>query len=79
TSDITELHETLGYVLFGVIGLHILVIIFYGVRKQTNLLLPMITGNKMVTENTPHPKIASTTVAFLLMAIVGGLLYYQIF
>ncbi len=79
TSDITELHETLGYILFGVIGLHILVIIFYWVRKQTNLLLPMITGNKTVSENSPHPKLASTIVALLLMGFVSGFLYYQIF
>lgn len=79
TSDITELHETLGYILFGVIGLHLLIIVFYRARKKLNLVKPMITGKKLVSENTPAPKTRSSLVALVALASVAGLLYSQIF
>ena len=79
TSDITELHETLGYILFGVIGLHLIVIVFYWARKKTNLLKPMITGAKPVTEDTPAPTIKSSLLALVCLGAIASLLYFQIF
>lgn len=79
TPDITELHETLGYILFGVIGLHLIVIVFYWARKKTNLLKPMITGTKPVTEDTPAPTIKSSLLALAGLGAIASLLYFQIF
>ncbi len=79
TSNITELHETLGYVLFGLVGLHVLVILFYWIWKKVNLILPMITGNSSVTGDVPQPRVGSKLIALILAGTVTTLLYYQIF
>lgn len=78
-SDITELHETLGYILFGLIGLHLLVILFYRVRKKVNLVLPMITGNKKDNSGLSNPAMRSPLLALLCLALAAGGLYYSIF
>lgn len=79
TSDITELHETLGYILFGVIGLHILMIIYYALRKRSNLLLPMITGKKETQITSKEPSMRSSVMALLILGLISASLYYQIF
>lgn len=79
TSDITELHETLGYILFGVIGLHVLMILYYGIRKRVNLLLPMVTGKKATGAETSAPTMRSSVIALILLLAISALLYSQIF
>lgn len=56
TSDwLTGWHQQLFYVLAGFIGLHILAILFYLLIRRSNLVSPMITGNKPVVTGEPAP------------------------
>jgi len=79
TSDITELHEVLGYILFAVVGVHLLVILFYQISKKTNLVLPMLSGKKSVSNDVQQPHTRSAFFALLLLIIVGAVLYFQVF
>jgi hypothetical protein len=43
---LTELHEISFNVLLGIVGLHILAVLFHQFVKKENLLQGMVTGNK---------------------------------
>ena len=43
---LAERHETLFYILLGVIALHVAAILFYLVVKRDNLVTPMVTGRR---------------------------------
>lgn len=46
---ISWLHaDVTGFVIYGLIGLHIAAVLFYFVRRRINLLTPMITGDQIV-------------------------------
>lgn len=70
-NDITNLHETLGYVLFGWCGLHVASILFYGAVQKRNLLTPMITGKSVLPDNVSSPKIASPLLAVVCLVMSG--------
>jgi len=78
--NLTDLHKTIGCVLFGLVGLHLLVVILVLVRKKTNLVKPMITGNiegSVVLE--PAPKMRSPLRAFTTFLLIGSAYYFFIF
>ena len=50
------------------IVLHVLAIFGYAAVKGQNLLLPMITGTKVLPESVPAPRIASPARAAVLFA-----------
>ena len=53
TSDaLTGWHEQIFYALAAFIGVHVLAILFYLLVRRSNLVKPLITGNKLVTEST---------------------------
>jgi len=50
----TFYHRNIGkWVLLTLVALHLCAIAFYGVAKHENLVRPMLTGNKMLTEAYP--------------------------
>lgn len=63
-------HAIVWDVLLAAIVLHVLAIFAYAAAKGQNLLLPMITGRKVLPETLPAPRLASLTRAALLLA--GG-------
>jgi len=65
---IAALHVIFWNGLLGAIALHLLAILAYAVLKGQNLLLPMITGTKILPESVPPPRIASPAWAAFLIA-----------
>jgi cytochrome b len=65
---ISAAHAILWDVLFGLIVLHVLAIAAYAAVKGQNLLLPMITGTKVLPASVPTPRMSSYARATLLLA-----------
>jgi len=74
TSDLmTLIHETNFYVLLALVALHVLAALFYLLVKRENLIVPMVTGNKLVQEkDLPAAEGGSPWLAALLLALSGG-------
>ena len=53
---ITTLHLIFWDALLVAMGLHVLAILVYAVAKGHNLVLPMITGCKILPDNVPQPR-----------------------
>ncbi len=50
----TSWHKTIGqWTLLGLVGLHVLAIAFYGLVRKTDLLRPMLGGDKLLPPGTP--------------------------
>ena len=64
---IAALHAIFWDALLAAIALHLLAILAYAVAKGHNLLLPMITGTKLLPESVPPPRISSPARAALLI------------
>jgi cytochrome b len=79
SEDLTEVHETIGFTLMGLVGVHILAIIAYAVKRKANLVRPMITGTREVNEGVSAPKIANPLFALVLFAVVATAVWYAIF
>jgi cytochrome b len=54
----TALHALAWEALLAAVALHVTAIIVYAAAKGHNLLLPMITGRKVLPENVPAPRAA---------------------
>jgi cytochrome b len=65
---ISAAHAILWDVLLALIVLHVLAIAGYAAAKGQNLLLPMITGTKVLPANIPAPRIGNYVRAALLLA-----------
>jgi cytochrome b len=65
---IDALHAILWDALLAAIVLHLLAIVGYAAVKGHNLLLPMITGTKVLPEGVPPPRIAGAARAILVVA-----------
>jgi len=53
-------------------ALHILAVLVYGVAKRHNLLLPMITGSKILPQGVPSPRMTGLLRALLLLACAAA-------
>jgi cytochrome b len=65
---ITLLHALLWDALLVAVALHLLAILAYRALKGHNLVLPMITGRKLLPERVPRPRIARLSRALLVLA-----------
>jgi len=66
-------------VLIWVIALHVAMIIFYGLYKRQNLLVPMFTGNKLATIVPPGEEIRSSElVKALVFALLSAAAVYAV-
>jgi cytochrome b len=66
---ISALHDRLLWnALLAAAGLHVLAILIYGLAKRHNLLLPMITGRKILPESVSAPHMTPPTRALILLA-----------
>ena len=75
SNAITNIHEYLGYGLMGLIGLHVLAVLFYELVKKQRLILPMLTGWADFREDADKPRNKSIMFA-LGIAVAAGLLLY---
>jgi cytochrome b len=64
---ITALHSIFWNVLLAAIAAHIGAILIYAMAKRQNLVVPMITGWKVLPQTVPRPRIAGVARALLLL------------
>ncbi len=69
SDQITRLHAANFNVLLGLMALHVVAIVAYAVVKRHNLLRPMITGRKRLPGATRQPRMASSLLALMLVAL----------
>ena len=71
----TAWHKTWGqWLLLGLVGLHVAAIVFYLVARKTNLVRPMLSGDKPLPADTPAAADSPLTraLALALAALVGA-------
>jgi cytochrome b len=69
----TALHDTLLWnALLAAATLHVLTILFYELVMRHNLLLPMITGRKMLPDSVTAPRMARPTRALVFLACAAA-------
>ncbi len=78
SSTITNIHETLGFVLMWLVGLHVSAVFFYRVVKKQKLIKPMITGLADACVNEQAPKMRSTSLALIILLLVFAAVYYAV-
>ncbi|UTW58882.1 cytochrome b/b6 domain-containing protein [Kordiimonas sp. SCSIO 12603] len=78
SNAITNIHEYLGYGLMGLIGLHILAVLFYELIKKQKLIMPMLTGWAKVVNRDLSLKGGSIMLAITMAVAVALLLYWYI-
>lgn len=65
--SLSALHSILWNVLLAAIAAHIAAILLYAIAKRQNLVVPMITGWKLLPQTVPRPRIAGLARALLLL------------
>ena len=73
---VSLIHQLVGYFIITVVGLHILAVIYYGIGKGINLVRPMITGSKMVSDEVALANKGNIFVSpwtALLLFVLSGL------
>ncbi len=80
SDELTGIHHLNSWLLFVLIGLHLLAIAFYELIKKERLVLPMITGKKEITgDNQDSPKpVKEISIALVLGIVAAGATYYVV-
>ncbi|WP_144821975.1 cytochrome b/b6 domain-containing protein [Marinobacter piscensis] len=69
---ITSWHKMTEWYIYGLIGLHIASVFFYTLVKKDNVLTPMISGRKKVTEAQGRERTGGGLLAFVVALAVAG-------
>lgn len=69
---ITSWHKLTEWFIYGLIGLHIASVLFYTLIKKDNLVTPMITGRKNVSEEHRDERAGGGLIAFVIALLVAG-------
>ena len=81
-NELTGLHRLNSWLVYGLIGLHLIAIAFYEIYRRERLIVPMITGRKQVLnereENGAHTEKYSAIRASLLILACTGIVYYLV-
>jgi cytochrome b len=78
---LTSVHHFNQYIIFALIGLHLLAIVYYLLVKKDNLIKPMITGDKNAPANISSQAVDTARQRLAALMILLGLsigLYYLI-
>jgi cytochrome b len=78
---LTSVHHFNQYIIFALIGLHLLAIVYYLLVKKDNLIKPMITGDKNAPANISSQPVDTARQRLAALMILLGLsigLYYLI-
>ena len=81
SSLLTKWHKTLGqWLIISLVLLHVGAIVFYRVRKQQNLVSPMLTGDKWLPASVPPAvdRLASRGLALALVALCAALVAWVV-
>jgi cytochrome b len=68
TNAITALHALFWDALIAAVALHVLAILVYAAAKGQDLVLPMITGRKILPADVPQPRLAGLVRAAAILA-----------
>lgn len=66
SAAITALHHQAEWPIYAMIALHVVAVMFHLHAKKDNLVLPMITGTKAVSDPAAQPAEGGTPVAFVI-------------
>jgi cytochrome b len=69
---LSHIHSLNFNLIEGVIILHVLAIILYGVLKRQNLVRPLVTGMKLMPADMRAPRMVSPIWALALLAVAAG-------
>jgi len=70
---INALHDVILWnTLLAAAALHVLAVLVYGLAKRHNLLLPMISGRKVLPQSVPAPRMTGPIRALLLLACAAA-------
>jgi cytochrome b len=69
---LSHIHSLNFNLIEGVIVLHVLAIILYGVLKRQNLVRPLVTGMKLMPADMRAPRMVSPIWALALLAVAAG-------
>lgn len=75
---LTKLHKFNSYVILGLVAMHIAAIAYYYFCKKDNLVLPMVTGNKMRSDDVPQ-RVRPIWLAPSLIALVVTVVYWLVY
>lgn len=70
---VTEWHETFFNVILAFVALHLMAVTFYTVVRQSDLIGPMLTGQKEVDGDTQQPRMAARRTALLALISAAAL------
>lgn len=76
---LTFYHTTIGQpLIYGLVGLHLAAILYYGLVRRKNLVAPMITGDKLVEVSVPMSRDSTATrlLAAVLLALGVALAWW---
>jgi cytochrome b len=69
----TALHDVLLWdALLAAVALHVLAILVYGLVKRHDLVLPMITGRKLLPDSVPTPRVTRPTHALVFITCAAA-------
>ncbi|WP_144821979.1 cytochrome b/b6 domain-containing protein [Marinobacter piscensis] len=69
---ITSWHKKTEWYIYGLIGLHVASVFFYTLIKKDNLVTPMISGRKKVTETQGRDRAGGGLLALIVALAVAG-------
>lgn len=78
SSWLTGLHREGKWFLLGIIGLHLLAILFYTLIKRQHILRAMITGSRQREDIREKDAKGGTVLGFILSVIFAGILVYVV-
>lgn len=70
---ITSWHKLTEWFIYGLIGLHIVSVLFYTLVKKDNLIAPMITGRKNVSAEVASERKGGGWIALIVALVVAGI------
>jgi cytochrome b len=78
-SKMHSFHYYNGWVIVAAVALHVTAIAVYFGVLRTNLVGPMIHGKMAADPATPAPRIASSVLAAVILAVAGAAVYWLVF
>lgn len=75
--QLTAIHESNRWIVAGLIGLHLLAVIYYQIVRKHNIIQPMITGWMTVARDIPAAR-NNWLLAGVLLGLTSGFVYYLV-
>lgn len=82
SNTLTSLHRANEWVIYTLVGLHVLAIVFYAVFHRENLVKPMVSGYRKITGRPDDAALESrhgnTLVALIVLAVAIAAVYFLV-